>query len=341
MRLISFVFVCAITFPVEAAVLHVPRQYATIQNAIDAAAAGDTIVVRHGRYCGATVTKPVSLIGRGRPTIVGCATGPTLVGPLRVGLFLDGKSGASPASGTSVRGFAFDGAGISDTNLAPLAFGVFARFASDVVVEDNHFDGTVQAITNSGGDRWLVIANRIRNLTLFQCAAGDICGGGDGIVMQLARDASALPGGATDDNNRPADNRVLFNEVEGALPDNFDAFSMVGILLLAADDTVVFGNRLVIPANPTGQAKGEGIVVTNSCCGEEQHFTPGTRGAIVIANDGERSQYVVAVEGGPGENTTGLVLFGNEGKVLREDLGQTAMRLPIARTLLSPVHAPF
>lgn len=326
----------------QAAVLHVPRQFAALQTAIDAAAPGDTIIVHRGRYCGATVTKPVTLIGRGHPTIIGCASNPTLAGALRIGLFLDGTNGTSPASGTTIVGFDFDGAGISNSNLTPLAFGVFSRFADDVVVADNEFHGTIQAITDTAGDHWMVSGNRIHGLTLLDCGPGGFCGGGDAVVFELSRDEHAAPGGAANDANRPQHNQVLLNEISGTIPDHFDAFSMTGVLLLAADDSFVFGNELAIPKNPTGAAKGEGIVVTNSCCGQQQHFTPATRDAVVIGNDGERSQFVLVVEGNLGENTAGFVAFANEGKVLREDLGQTAaQRLSATRTLLTPIHAPF
>src|SRR5262249_46752150 len=158
----------------------------------DAAAPGDRIVVRRGRYCGATLTKPVALIGRGRPRIVGCDSSPIVTTGLRAGFFLPGAQGNNPASGSSIRGFVFDGRGISNKNLAPLSFGVFARFASDVTVTRNRFDGTVQAITNTGGDRWRIQDNRIRGLTLLDCAGH--CTGGDGIVIALARSLAA-PGG--------------------------------------------------------------------------------------------------------------------------------------------------
>jgi hypothetical protein len=90
----------------------------------------------------------------------------------------------NPASGTHIRGFVFDGQGVSNANLAPLSFGVFARFANDVRVERNRFVGTVQAITNTGGDRWRITHNRIEQLTLFDCTVR--CSGGDGIIIALA-----------------------------------------------------------------------------------------------------------------------------------------------------------
>ena len=183
--------VCA-TGVASAKVLQVPGTFATIQAAVDAARAGDEIRVRAGAYCGATINKRVALVGVGHPRIIGCASGPIL-GASRVGFYMPGPIGDNPASGTQIRGFIFDGRGVSSANLAPLAFGIFARFAHDIVISYNHFEGTAQSITNTGGDRWLIQQNRIRNLTVLDCTGP--CTGGDGIVIQLARDEVAAPGG--------------------------------------------------------------------------------------------------------------------------------------------------
>jgi hypothetical protein len=49
-------------------VLAVPSEYPTIQAAVDAAGAGDKIVVGPGSYAGASITRPVALIGSGSET---------------------------------------------------------------------------------------------------------------------------------------------------------------------------------------------------------------------------------------------------------------------------------
>lgn len=304
----------------QAAIHQVPGRHPTIQEAIDAAAPGDTVVVFPGRHCGAVVTKMVSLLGRGMPVIEGCAGGPALGGVLRVGFLLDGAAGASPASGTRITGFRFDGAGVSSLDTAPLAFGVLARFASDVSVVGNRFQGTVQAITNTGGDRWSVTANQVRGLTLLDCADGGLCGGGAGIVFQVARGALAAEGGDASPANRPEGNRAAFNDVAGSIPAGFDVFSMAGVLLMSADDATVLGNRLAIQGDAALGVPGEGVLVTNACCGIPEPTLPGTRDALVVLNDGRRSDYVLVVEGGPGENSGGLLEYFNLGAVLRLDL---------------------
>jgi nitrous oxidase accessory protein NosD len=300
----------------HARVRRVPERYPTIQAAIDAASAGDVVDVAPGSYCGATVTTAVTLAGHGRATIVGCADGPTVSGELRAGFNLPGADGTSAATGTRIEGFTFDGRGIAADNLDPLALGVFARFASDVRVESNVFLGTVQAITNTAGDGWYIAHNRIEGLTLFDCT-GALCAGGDGIVIQLAPEAIAAAGGPGAPVNRPEHNVVVGNRVSGAIPDGFDAFSMAGIFVFAADDTAVERNEVSIPDNPTADAGGDGVLISNVCCGQPA-ISPGARRTLVLFNNGRDSQFGVVVEGSGGDNTGGLVLFGNSGPVLVE-----------------------
>ncbi|HVY30219.1 MAG TPA: hypothetical protein VHB79_26865 [Polyangiaceae bacterium] len=295
----------------DAAMLNVPSQYPTIQAAVDAAAPGDHIRVARGRYCGATLSKPVALEGHGKPRIVGCDSSPTVTTGLRAGFYLPGSKGQNPASGSSIRGFVFDGRNVSNANLAPLSFGVFARFASDVVVTRNRFEGTVQAVTNTAGDRWQITHNRVRNLTVLDCTSH--CTGGDGIVIALARGSIAAPGGEAAVLNRPEDNVVIDNDISGSAPDGFGVFSLAGILLLSADHTTVLSNSLALRDNPRADAVGQGILVSNTCCGLGVSFTPGSRFATLSFNDARRSEAGIVVEGSDGANTLGLVLWRNRG----------------------------
>ena len=300
----------------EARLRRVPGIYRTIQAAVDAAEAGDVVDVAPGSYCGATITTKLTLLGHGKATIVGCPESPTIGDELRAGFYLPDADGANAASGTRIDGFVFDGSGISEDDLDPIALGVFARFANDLRVTNNLFLGTVQAITNTAGDGWLIARNHIEGLTLFDCT-GALCAGGDGIVIQIARDDVATPGGPSAAINRPERNVVVGNEVTGAIPDAFDAFSMAGVFVFAADDTLVERNRVSIPDNPTADATGDGVLVSNVCCGEPA-LTPGARRTTVIFNDGHDSQFGVVVEGTGGDNTGGLTLFGNSGPLMVE-----------------------
>jgi hypothetical protein len=274
------------------------------------------IDVAPGSYCGATLAAPLTLLGHGQATIVGCPESPTVSDVLRVGFYLPGADGASDSSGARIDGFTFDGVGIAEDNLDPLALGVVGRFANGVRVENNVFEGTVQAITNTAGDGWIIERNRIEGLTLFDCH-GTLCAGGDGIVIQLARDTIAAAGGPGAAVNRPEHNVVFDNQISGAIPDAFDVFSMAGVFVFAADDTLVDRNQVSIPDNPTADATGDGILISNVCCGEPA-VTPGARGTTVLFNDGRDSQFGVVVEGSGGDNTTGLTLYGNSGPVMVE-----------------------
>lgn len=322
------------TTTAHAATLRVPQQYSTIQAAVDAAAPGDRIRVGRGRYCGATLTKPVVLEGRGRPRIIGCDTSPMVTPGVRIGFYLPGVEGVNPASGSRIRGFVFDGEGVSNANLSPLALGVLARFANDVVVQRNRFDGTVQAITNTGGDRWRIERNRIRHLTLFDCTVH--CSGGDGIVIALARGSIAAPGGDTAAINRPEHNLIRKNRIEGTAPDGFGVFSLAGVLLLSADHTTVLSNRLELRDNPLADAVGQGILISNTCCGLSTTFLPGSRFTRVAFNDGRKSEVGIVVEGSGGANTEGLSLRKNRGTTLIEGLPRLAT---LARRVLAPVRA--
>jgi hypothetical protein len=276
----------------HAATWKVPGDQPTIQAAVDAAAPGDTIEVGNGDFCGATITKPVHLRGRGNTTIVGCSA-PVLFGALRVGFFLpDGR-----ASGTTIERFRFDGAGVSNDDLEPLAFAVFARDADDVEVVDTRITGTVQAITNTNGDGWLVADNDIRDLTLFTCPGH--CGGGAGIVMQRRIDDGVLAWG----------NVVVGNRIEGVIPDGHGDFGMTGVFVVGQDSPVVDGNRLRIPENPDAGAPGVGVHVAGTCCGNPDPLPP-TIDAIVVDNDGHKSEIAVIVDLG---NAVGAFIANNKG----------------------------
>jgi hypothetical protein len=309
---LGIVFGLSLAAPAWGKTWKVPRDYPTIQGAVDAAAAGDEIEVGKGRHCGATINKRLSLTAsrHGDVTIVGCATSP-IIGPgLRVGFLLPGAPGAGTASGSKIRGFDFDGKGVSSRNLNPLAFGVFARFNDEVVVEDNDFCGTAQAITNTAGDRWSISDNEIDDLTLFDCSSAALCGGGVGIAVQLASAAIGAPGGAGNPLNRPEANAVVENQIEGRAPHGFAAFGMDGIFVFAADGIDLVENHTQIKAGASGTNLGVGILVSNTCCADPTEQLPGARYISLIKNRDHSSDGIV-VEGSGGANTQGLVLFKN------------------------------
>ena len=282
----------------HAATLRVPADFPTIQAAADNAADGDTIRVGPGSWCGATITRRLTLVGEGLPVIVGCPA-PVLNGVLRMGFFL--PTGA--ASGSSFSHFAFDGRGVSNTNLTPLAFAVFARDADAVRVEQNLVLGTVQAITNARGDGWDVSHNTIDGLTVFTCDG--FCGGGDAIVFQ------ERPGAG----KRGLGNAATFNLITGQIPDTLHEFEMVGILAITQDGAIIRNNRISIPDNPLADGVGQAIVITDHCCGLPASFG-NSQNAVIVNNDGRGSEFSVVIEldaSGGFANSIGATLRGNFG----------------------------
>jgi len=281
--------------------LRVPHDYPTVQDAVDAASPGDQIRVGPGAWCGATVTTRVDLVGEGGATIVGCPA-PALFGILRIGFFLPNGG----ASGTTIRHFVFDGLGVSNAELDPLAFAVFARDADDVVVRQNHVRGSVQAVTNTRGSRWRVEHNVIEGLTAFTCDG--FCGGGDAIVFQSRTPTPPQPAAATD-------NVAVSNVVTGRVPDGLDEFSLVGILAIAQNSAIIANNRIAIAGNALAAATGQAIVITDHCCGDGQKYADSIN-SVIVNNDGRGSQFAVVIEqdlyGGTG-NSAGTVLRGNLG----------------------------
>ena len=278
--------------------IRVPRDQPTIQAAIDVAQPGQRIVVSRGRFCGATVTQRVELVGKPGATIIGCPA--PVAGALRVGFLLPDAR----ASGSSVRGFTFDGTGISNANLDPLAAGVLGRSTDKVCVVGNTFLGGIQAITNTDGSDWQVALNSVRNLTALTCDGQ--CAGGDGIVFQQRQNLAT----------RPKGNLAAFNSIQGTVPDGLSQFEVVGVFLLGQKGSIVFANRLAIPHNPAASSSGVGVLISDQCCAAV--VTSTSIDWRVLFNDGRRSEIAVQVSpdvnGGKG-NLEGGILFGNRGVI--------------------------
>jgi hypothetical protein len=289
--------VAVLSFAVTAqadGIIRVPQDHPTIQKAVDAAPAGATIKVGHGEHCGATIDREVQLVGH-HATIVGCAA--PLVSGLAAGFLLAGPA----ASGTTIRGFSFDGECVGDDDLDELAFAVFGRDADDVTVKDNRIEGTVQGVTNTGGDRWLVSDNEFDDLTAFTCQPGGRCGGGNAIVFQQ-RDPILPPG---------ADNVALDNRIDADVPEGLDAFVMTGVYLQGQLAPLVADNSVRIDRRAGAAAYGVGVLVDETCCGDPLPLPP-TREAQIRDNRVYRAGVGLGVTAA---NLIGLVVSGNRGDV--------------------------
>lgn len=293
--------VCAAEATAAAAVIRVPADSPSVQAAVDSASDGDVIKVSAGSWCGATIDREVHLVGHVGATIRGCSE---MVQPsgLRVGFLLVDER----ASGTTIRGFHFDGAGISPSNTAPVGLAILGRDAHGVSVIGNRIDGTVQGITNTRGDGWFIASNVIHDLTIFGCVVEPgPCGGGVGIVIQQ-RDVAA---------DRAVGNTILFNAVAGATPDGLSIVNLTGVFVLGQDHPLVAFNRIAIPNNPDAPADAIGINVSDVCCGDPTPL-PTTKHAVIVHNDGRATPTAVQVDR-DASNGTG----NSDGAVIRYNLG--------------------
>lgn len=142
-----------------AAVRLVPRDYATVQAAINAAANGDVVIVSPGRYIGGISFKGKSIIVRSTaPNSVPVVTATILDGNLvgRVVNFTNGETSAAVLSGfTITRGKAAKGAGIYAYGASPTI--------SYCLITGNRATGAGGGVYYAGGGS--IIHNVIRNNT--------------------------------------------------------------------------------------------------------------------------------------------------------------------------------
>ena len=195
-------------------ILRVPDDYATIQEAVDAADPGDTILVGPGEYAGAIVNEAVHIQATG---IVVINDGPNSHSFLRAGFLFPGEGAGS---GSTIRGFRFEGAPqYSYVDDDHLDFPIFSRGASDVTIEHNVLVNSLQAITNWSGSGWDICHNTIEGLWTLN-------GGGIGIFIG---DNQAVPEGVKD-------NTVSHNRISGilnVLPSDGGGYCGTGIVLYA------------------------------------------------------------------------------------------------------------
>ena len=290
----SILWLLLLVLPGYCKIIKVPQDFGTIQLAVDSADPGDKIIVGPGTWTGATITKFLILIGEENPVI---NSGPLLFGFAPTGFFLNGEAG-SPR-GTTIRGFTFDGTGYA-TSGTNLAFAVFARWTNNVSITHCTVLGTIQGITNTGGDGWTISHNKIVNQGTLPN------GGGIGIVVQTSFANQA---------DRALDNTITFNDITG-IDGSPVGFGVAGIGVFSADNTVVKNNKVVVNNIVGPDNVGIGIIIDNAVCGGPCVISPANTGAYIVNNDNRGSGLglYVADDGTlPNDNTVGLVLRGNFG----------------------------
>lgn len=201
------IFVIAVslwhTQPVSAADWSVPRDFATIQEAIDSAAveSGDRLLVGPGSFAGALVTKSIRIQGVGRATI---STGPLHPSGMTMGFRLFGAS-----DGTTISHLRFT----VDLPVINASFNV----VDDVTIAHNTLVNPVQGITNWLGSRWTITQNDVVDLRTR-------CGGG---IAILVGDYSG---------SVVSDNVVSHNRISGTIhvsPTDCGGYSATGIVMYA------------------------------------------------------------------------------------------------------------
>ena len=120
--LLSILGILALTTSALALVIHVPGEYATIQEGIDASITGDTVLVADGTYSGSGNAdlnfggRDIVLMSENGPhfTIIDCQTAS------RGMTFISGETRAAQVIGITVtNGVYFEGGGIHITNASP------------------------------------------------------------------------------------------------------------------------------------------------------------------------------------------------------------------------------
>ena len=192
LSLVTAVPVAAATLTVDTSVPVSATNFHTIQDAVDAATGGDTIVVAAGNWFGATVDKSLEIRGEGGAVI---DDGPPH-GPWKDGFRL-----VPGSSGATISHFTFQG----------LDLPIYGWGPDDVTIEHNKIYDTMQGITNWDGDNWVIKHNIIEGI--------EVRHNGGGIGIAVGSRGSPVSG-----------NIVAHNKIVAEIPDDH-AFSVGGILL--------------------------------------------------------------------------------------------------------------
>jgi len=176
--------------------------YTTIQDAVDAANAGEKIQVCPGEYDGALVDEEVHIKGLGGATIVG--------GPAHSSGLTQGFRLLAGSDGSSISHLTFT----EDVDLTIMN----GDAVNDVTIEHNTFYNQIQAVSNWRGDNWKISHNTFEDLRTR-------CGGGIAILV-----------GAFDGVQDAKGSVVSHNTIKGTLhvdPDDCGGYNGTGIVLFA------------------------------------------------------------------------------------------------------------
>jgi nitrous oxidase accessory protein len=237
-----------------------------LQARIDAAPAGATIVVGPGTYAGdLTLDKPLRLVGRGRPRLVGSGTGSVVriraAGVVLQGFEIDGLGGGDLGRDSSGIHIAAPGAVVRDCHVVRSLFGIYLREAHGTTIERCVVDGIPGKDPGEKGS-----GIHVWNTQGFRLIGNVIAQARDGIYVQSSSGGFIQGNTARDlryglhymfsDDNRFEDNTFETSAAGAALMysrritfrrNRFlhnRGFASVGLLLKACDDLVAEDNLI-------------------------------------------------------------------------------------------------
>ena len=285
-----------------------------LQALVDRAGPGDRIVVPAGTYAGdLLIDKPLTLVGQGRPRLVGSGAGSVVrvraAGVTLEGLDIDGRRGGDLGRDTSGIHVAAGQVAIRDCRIVDAIFGIYLREADDAVVERTSITGIPGRPPGEIGS-----GIHVWNSQRFHLTGNTIAGTRDGMYIQssshgtvrgnVARDLRyGLHYMFSDDNvfedntfeNGAAGAALMYSKRLSFRRNRFirnRGFASVGLLLKACDDVVAEHNLIADNAR--------GVFLEGS-------YRNTLRGNVVAMSD----QALVIYDSSHDNHVTGNVFVGN------------------------------
>ena len=241
-------------------------QASTLQARVDAAAPGSVVEVGPGSYGGdLVVDKPLHLVGRGRPSLVGSGAGSVVRvradGVVIEGFDIDGRGGGDLGRDSSGVHVAARRVTVRDCRITRSLFGVYLREANGAVVERCRIEGIPGKDPGEKGS-----GIHVWNTEGFTLSGNEIAGVRDGFYIQssahgvirgnVARDLRyGLHYMFSDDNlfednlfeNGAAGTALMYSRRIVFRRNRFlhnRGFASVGLLLKACDDVLAESNLI-------------------------------------------------------------------------------------------------